>query len=109
MFLTLPLGLLPPPLGIGRCVIQAPRVLLGCILNLARLRKPALEKSNLLSEALCLLTSRGKHRGALCLQPEHPLQGLPLNQGGPILRIHDKSRDAFSRRDGLLGRSLKVA
>jgi hypothetical protein len=49
-FLTLPVGLLLPPLSVGHCIGQAPGVLLGHILSLVCLRKLALEKVNPLSE-----------------------------------------------------------
>jgi hypothetical protein len=50
--------LLPPLLGVGRCVRQALKILL---------RTLTLEKDNPMSEALCLLKSRGQHYGALRL------------------------------------------
>jgi hypothetical protein len=56
---TLPLGLLPPPLGISHHVRQARGVHLGHLSSLARLRKLTLEKGNLLNKAFCLLTRRG--------------------------------------------------
>jgi hypothetical protein len=61
-----------------------------------------------MSEALYLLTSSGQHHGALYLQPRHPLSGLPLSQGGPVLLILDENHllSGLLRRNGLLGRSL---
>jgi hypothetical protein len=56
---TLPLGLLPPPLGISHRVRQARRVHLGHLSSLARLCKLTLEKGNLQNKAFCLLTRRG--------------------------------------------------
>jgi hypothetical protein len=59
LFLALPLRLLPPLLGVGRCIRQALIVILGCISSLAHLRKLILEEGNSLSEALCLIANRG--------------------------------------------------
>jgi hypothetical protein len=58
-FPALPLGLLPPPLGIGYCIGQAPGIPLGHLSSLAHLCKLALKKYNSPSEAIYLLVSRG--------------------------------------------------
>jgi hypothetical protein len=56
---ALPLGLLPPLLGISRRILQATGVLLGHLSRPAHLHKLTLKKGDLLDKAFCLLMSRG--------------------------------------------------
>jgi hypothetical protein len=89
LFSVLPLRLLQPSLGVSCHVRQAPGVLLGHISRPTHLHKLALKKGNPPSKGLCLSTSRGQHRSALHLYSRHPLLGLPLSQGRPVLLIPD--------------------
>jgi hypothetical protein len=58
LLLALPLGFLPPPLGLSRSISQEAGVLLGHLSILTSLCKLTLEKGDFLSEALCILASR---------------------------------------------------
>jgi hypothetical protein len=59
LLLALPLGPLPPPLSIGRCIGQVIGVLLGHLSSLTCHRKLTIEKDDLSSKALYILTSKG--------------------------------------------------